>query len=112
MIRPAFRLAALACACALAGCAAPRKALVMTRVPEPADKAPGVATAAPEPVAGASHDDGLRTGDLLGLPKDTEYRATNSALPKANAGASTVIVTPPSPPKAKPSAKPEDKPQE
>jgi len=101
--------AALACACALASCAAPRKALVMARVPEPSVKAEtGPALAASDPVSKPLHDDGFRTGDLLGLPKDTEYRATNPALPKANAGAGTVIVTPPSAPKPKPQNKPED----
>ena len=104
-------LAALACACALVGCAAPRKALVMVRVPDPSAKVPAAANSAvasTEAVPKVSHDDGLRTGDLLGLPHDTEYRATNPALPKTNVGAGAVIVNPPSAPKPKPPGKPEE----
>ena len=42
------------------------------------------------------------------MPRDTEYRATNPALPKTDTGAGTVIVNPPSAPKPKPAGKPED----
>ena len=94
-------LAVLACACALAGCAAPRKGVVIVPVP-PHPSSVIVQNTSIEPAPKPSPGDGLRTGDLLGLPKDTEYRATNPALPKAGPSAGTVIVTPPSPPKPKP----------
>jgi len=85
----------------------------MVRVPDPSAKVPSAANSAnsavaAEPVPKASHEDGLRTGDLLGLPHDTEYRATNPALPKTNVGAGAVIVMPPSAPKPKPPSKPEE----
>ncbi|KAB2642748.1 MAG: hypothetical protein DVB26_01695 [Verrucomicrobia bacterium] len=53
-------------------------------------------------------DDGLRTGDLLVMPKDGEYRATHPVLPKVDAGAGTVIVTPPSAAKPRPPGKAEE----
>ena len=61
-----------------------------------------VETADSPPAPKAVPDDGFRTGNLLVLPKDTEYRATNPALPKTTPGAGAVIITPPSPPKPKP----------
>ncbi|MEI7908164.1 MAG: hypothetical protein WCK77_00880 [Verrucomicrobiota bacterium] len=100
-------LVGLACACALAGCAAPKKALVIERAPVPAVKT-GDDPAATEALSKPAHDDGFRTGDLLVLPKDTEYRATNPRLPTVNAGGGTVIVNPPSAPKPKPQGKPEE----
>lgn len=97
-IQPSF-LAALACVATLAACAAPKKATVVNPTPKEPAK---TETAASPQVAKAMPDDGLRTGDLLALPKDTEYHATNSAAPGSGPGAGTVVVSPPSPPKPKP----------
>ena len=110
MIRPPT-LAAVACACALAGCASFKKGHSATPPPTPAPTA-DTPSAPPEPIPKPPVDDGLRTGNLLVMPRDTEYRATHPDLPKANAGTGTVIVTPPSSPKSKPQDKPQDKPQE
>jgi len=66
------------------------------------------ATAPPDTISKPLADDGLRTGDLLVMPRDTEYRATNPGLPKSDAGAGTVIVSPPSAPKPRPPGKPEE----
>ena len=77
----------------------------MVRVPDPSVKVPGATNliaANESPVSKVPGDDGLRTGNLLGLPKDTEYRATNPALPKPTASGGAVIVSPPSAPKSKP----------
>jgi hypothetical protein len=84
-------LAAIACTCSLIGCAAPKPAVVE----EP--KAPSVKaeTDKIDPAPKLPADDGLRTGDLLVLPKETEYQATNPALPKSNSGTGAVIVNPP-----------------
>jgi hypothetical protein len=98
-------LVILACACALGGCAVPKATVVE---PGPKPPSPTAAATAAARVATPASDDGLRTGDLLVLPKDTEYRATNPALPAPNSGAGTVIVTPPSAPKPKPQAQPEE----
>lgn len=100
MTIPRSSLAAIACTCTLIGCAAPKPAVVE----EP--KKPGVKADADkvDPAPKLPADD-LRTGDLLVLPKDTEYRATNPTLPKSNSSPGTVIVTPPKP---KPEGKPEE----
>ena len=106
MIQPST-LAACACACTLVGCAVFKKAHVVVPPPPPAVPTEAVAVPA-ESVPKPTADDGLRTGDLLVMPRDTEYRATNPALPKTDTGAGTVIVNPPSAPKPKPAGKPED----
>jgi hypothetical protein len=96
MTIPRSSLAAIACT--LIGCAAPKPAVVE----EP--KAPSVKaeTDKIDPAPKLPADD-FRTGDLLVLPKETEYRATNPTLPKSNSGPGAVIVTPP---KSKPEGKP------
>ena len=84
--------------CVLVGCAAPRAVGVLEPKASAPEK-PEIVTlaAAPKPVP----DDGFRTGNLLELPKETEYRPTNPSLPKSNSSAGTVIVNPPNPPKTK-----------
>ena len=91
---------ALACAGALFGCAAPKIAAIVEQTSKPPAK---VESADTQRVVKLAPDDSLRTGDLLVLPKDTEYRASAPALPKSSSGAGTVIVNPPSQPKPKPS---------
>lgn len=106
MMNATSALAAIACVCGLTGCALMKKTPVAA--PPPTSAVPeGVATA-PEVITKPLEDDGFRTGDLLVMPRETEYRATNPALPKAEAGAGTVIVTPPSAPKTRPTGKPEE----
>ncbi len=98
-------LASVAGALLLVGCATP-KATVVVEPTRPADK---VETTSRIPAPKPAPDDGFRTGNLLELPKETEYRPTNPSLPKSNTHAGTVIVSPPNSPK--PSLQAEEKPE-
>ena len=94
-------IAHVVCACALIGCAAPK-----TPVAEPTKTAPPQEPAKTEPDKPLV-DDGLRVGNLMTLPKDTETRATNPTPAVRNPGGAAVVVTPPTPPAPKPAPKPE-----
>jgi hypothetical protein len=85
-------LAAIACACTLAGCAAPKA--VVLKAPTPNTHKAATTSIDATPIQ--KPDDGLRTGDLLVLPRDNEYRTTQPSPPDPNAG--TVIVNPPTSP--------------
>ena len=108
MKNPSSVLVAIACTCALTGCAVFKKAQVAAVPPTSAAPADSAAAAPTEALPKPPDEDGLRTGDLLVMPRDTEYRATNPALPKTDASAGTVIVTPPSAPKPRPPGKAEE----
>jgi len=97
-------IAALACACSLVGCAAFNKAHVAAPPPTAVEPPPAAVT--PEAPPKPPDEDGFRTGDLLVMPRDTEYSATHPAPSKTDTAAGTVIVTPPSAAKHKPSGKP------
>ena len=88
---------------ALVSCAAP-KAIVIEGPPTPTKvvKAPAI-LAAPTPVA-PMPDDGLRMPDMLALPAESEFRASNPAATKVSNDAGAVIARPPKP--AAPSAEP------
>jgi hypothetical protein len=85
-------------ALALGSCAAP-KAAVIAEAPvqkkvEPKEKP----IEAPElPLVGMP-DDGIRMPDLLGLPGEGEFRATNPSLPKPLGETGAVISRPPTDP--------------
>ena len=89
-------LAALVCACTLVGCIAPKATVVR----DAGAITPAADSAAPTPTP--PPDDGFRTGELLVLPKDTEYRPTRSTPLQPDSNSGTVIVNPPtSPPPGK-----------
>lgn len=88
-------------ACLLVACAIPKRAVVVdepkhNKPTHPAaseTQKPPTRESPPNPVP----DDGFRTGDMLALPKESEYRPTNPSLPKPNPNSGTVIVSPPKP---------------
>ena len=97
----ASSLVALVCACTLAACIAPKAIVVKEPAPSAQIADMAIVNATPNPTP----DDGFRTGELLVLPKETEYRPTRPAVPTPDATSGTVIVNPPN---AKPERKKND----
>ncbi len=94
-------LARLAPALALFSCAAP-KAIVVDE-PAPASKTEAVVKA-PEPdvPAPSAPADGIRLPDMMTMPGDDEFRATNLNQASAPPDTGAVIARPPTEPAAQP----------
>jgi hypothetical protein len=92
---------------ALFSCAVPKAILVQEA---PAQKKEEVAEipAVPEPLEPSGPDDGIRLPDMLTLPGDGDFRATNPVTPKTTPEAGTVTVRPPTDPPPRPKPKPKD----
>lgn len=90
----------------LPGCAVPKAVVVEdpNKLPASSESPPGNAT------PNAPPDDGLRTGNLVTLPSDSDFRTGRPALRKSSPDAGTVIAHPPTVPVPKP--KPDGKPKE
>lgn len=82
---------------ALVSCAAP-KAIVAEQVavPTKVEKAPEAVVS--EPAIPALPDDGIRMPDMLGMPSEGDFRATNPLSPKTGAESGAVISRPPTDP--------------
>ena len=84
----------------LASCAPP-KAIVNTAAPPVAGKVgkkPEVVVAAEPAVPELPKDDGIRMQNMLDLPTDGDFRATNPAAPGIRGESGTVISRPPTDP--------------
>lgn len=84
----------------LASCAPP-KAVVITAGPTVAgkvEKKPEAEVAAEPAVPELPQDDGIRMPNMLDLPSDGDFRATNPAAPGIRGESGTVISRPPTDP--------------
>ncbi len=84
---------------ALAACAPPKAIVVVLPVKSGEKKAPE-AVVAEAPLPGLPND-GIRVPDLLNMPGDGDFRATNPTAPKSGTDAGTVISRPPTDPPAR-----------
>jgi hypothetical protein len=77
----------------------PPKATVVAESPvKKIEKAPEPA-AVPEPlIPELPGDDGLRMPDILAMPEDSDFRATNPVVPKSGPDSGAVISRPPTDP--------------
>ena len=82
---------------ALASCAAP-KAAVVEQAPTPKNEKAAPDPIAPEPELAAFPDEGLRLPEMLDLPSDGDFRATNPPASKIGSDAGAVISRPPTDP--------------
>ena len=96
-------LARLAPALALLSCAAPKARVV--EEPKPQPEAVAAAPAVPDAGVLPAQDRGIRLPDMLGLPGDTEFRATTPPAPKGGSEAGAVISRPPTDPPSRPKPK-------
>lgn len=90
----------------LASCAPP-KAIVIAEAPTQKKVTPKVEEpVVPDlPLTGLP-DDGIRMPEMLGLPGDGEFRATNPSLPKTVGDTGAVISRPPTDPPSRVKPKP------
>jgi hypothetical protein len=108
MLKTLFAIPArLALVLTLFSCAAP-KAIVVA--PPPAPEKPQQAVVEPvvsEPaIPSKKPDDGIRLPDMLAMPEEGEFRATNPSAPKPDGGSGAVIARPPTEPPSRPKPKP------
>jgi hypothetical protein len=91
---------------ALASCAAPEAAVVEQAPTPPQNEKVAPEPAAPEPDLAAFPDEGLRLPEMLDLPSDGDFRATNPPASKVGSDAGAVISRPPTDPpsRVKPAA--------
>ena len=83
---------------ALVSCAAP-KAIIVEQAPavkKEEKKAPEALVS--EPAVPALPDDGIRMPDMLGMPSEGDFRATNPSSPKTGGESGAVISRPPTDP--------------
>jgi hypothetical protein len=81
----------------LASCAAPKTAVV-EQAPAPKNDKAAPEPVAPEPELAAFPDEGLRLPEMLDLPTDGEFRATNPPVSRTGSEAGAVISRPPTDP--------------
>jgi len=93
---PIMNLARLAPALALFSCAAP-KANIVEETPAP-KKEVAAKPDVPEPPVPSAPDDGLRLPDMMTMPSDNEFRATNPSQASAPPASGAVIARPPTEP--------------
>lgn len=109
MMKPTFAtLVRLAPVMALFSCAPP-KAIVVELPPAPkmevaAEKEPEISA---PPSLPSRREDGIRLPDMVTMPNEAEFRATNPNAPKTPSETGAVIARPPTDPPSRP--KPEAK---
>jgi hypothetical protein len=102
------QLARFAPAIAMLSCAAPKATVVdQPAAPKKDEPAP---TDVPVPVLPDQPNDGIRIPDMLGMPGDNEFRATNTSAPKPTPEPGAVIARPPLEPPSRPKSKDKEKP--
>ena len=94
-------LARLAPVMALFSCAAP-KATVVELPAQPKKEVAAVEPEISEPAAPSLANDGIRLPDMMTLPKDDEFRATNPGQSSPTADSGAVIARPPLEPPSRP----------
>jgi len=107
MVRPKITTCALlGLAMALASCATP-KATVVAQPPanKKVEKEPN-ATFVEPPVPALPGDEIRMPADMVGLPKDEDFKATTPVGPKSDPGAGAVFVRPPTDPPSRVKPKP------
>jgi hypothetical protein len=97
-----YRCLAAACL-VLAGCVAPKADVVEEPKPKTVPK-----TTAEAPAEIKPPDSPLRIGNMLGLPKESEFRATNPGAANPEPGGSAVIVSPTTKPANPPKPAPKE----
>ena len=87
-------------AVAMMSCAVPKATVVVEAPATKKEKAPEPEVAVPsEPTP--QEDDGLRMPDMLAMPQEGDFRATNPAAPNTGTQSGAVIARPPTDPPAR-----------